>query len=313
MQTLSNESVSTTSSALMTPALELPANRIGRQNRCTVAETVSFTGTGIHTAGATTLRIHPAAPGTGLILQSTSPSLGIIPISPLSVTETAQAVTLSNGSWKVHTVEHVLCAMAVAGITDAILELDGTEIPILDGAAGELYRGIMAAGVQESDVVVEPIRLSAPVWVVKDDKYLVAIPADDFRVTYTIDFPHPELKGKTYHGLLNSEIMEQEVLEARTFGFLKDVEELRKRGLGMGASLENAVVLTDTGYLNDDLRYPDECLRHKVLDLIGDLYLLGRPLMAHIIAFRAGHALDVALGRNIIANLSGDELAGRRN
>ncbi len=311
MQTLHNEPFFT-DSVLVAPSRELPANRPGRLNRSTVAETVSFTGTGIHTAGQTTLRIHPAPAGTGLLLQSTSPSHGIIPISPLSVTETAQAVTLSNGAWKVHTVEHVLCALAVAGVTDAILELDGTEIPILDGAAGELYRGIMAAGIDEFDVAVEPIRLSAPVWVVKDDKYLVAIPADDFSVTYTIDFPHPDLKGQTYHGQLNSEILANEILDARTFGFLKDVEELRKRGLGMGASLDNAVVLTETGYLNDDLRYPDECLRHKVLDLVGDLYLLGRPLMAHVIAFRAGHALDVALGRNILANLAGDELADRR-
>ena len=300
-------------STVLSPGISRPHHRIGAQNRSTVAETITFSGTGIHTAGITTLRVHPAASGTGLILRSSSASNGMIPISPLSVTQTTQAVTLSNGFFQVHTVEHILCALAVAGVTDAVLELDGTEIPILDGAAGEFYRGIEASGVESFDEAVEPIKLTAPVWVVKDDKYLVAIPADEFRVTYTIDFPHPDLHGKTYHGVLNSEIMETEILEARTFGFLKDIEELRKHGLGMGASLENAVVLTETGYLNEELRYSDECLRHKVLDLVGDLYLLGRPLLAHVIAFRAGHALDVALGRNILANLTGDELMGRRN
>lgn len=287
-------------------------SRIGRFNTATIKETAIFNGVGIHTGSPTTLRVHPAESGTGLILRSQSPSLGSIRISPENVTETTQAVTLSNGNFSVHTIEHVLCALAVAGITDAVLELDGSEIPILDGAAGELYRGIMAAGILESNTPVEPIRLSAPVWVVKDDKYLVAIPADELQVTYTVDFPHPDLRAKTYHGRLNSEIMQSEIIEARTFGFLKDIEEFRKRGLGQGASLENAVVLTDDGYLNDSLRYSDECLRHKVLDLVGDLYLLGRPLQAHIIAFRAGHALDVALSRNILAALANDELSQRR-
>lgn len=291
---------------------ERPETFVGRHNRATVRRSVEFRGPGIHKGDIAVLRILPADPGTGLIFESTDPSLGSIPVSPNAVISTAQAVTLGNGAWQVHTVEHVLAALSVHGITDAILELSGNEVPILDGSADEFYRGIQAVGVEESDVPVEPIRLTAPSWIVRHDKYLIAVPADEFRVTYTIDFPHPDLKGKTYTGPMNSQIMEDEIIDARTFGFLHEIEELRRRGLAQGGTLDNAIVLTETGYVNNDLRYPDECVRHKVLDLMGDLYLLGRPLLAHIIAFRAGHALDVALGQEILANLQMDELRNKR-
>lgn len=295
-----------------TRSAERPDHYVGRTHRATVRQTVEFRGPGIHTGGTAILRIHPAEIGTGLVFQSTDPSLESIPVSPNAVVSTAQAVTLGNGAWQVHTVEHVLAALSVHGVTDAILELNGSEVPILDGSAAEFHRGIQAAGVDVSDETIEPIRLTAPAWIVRHDKYLIAVPADEFRVTYTIDFPHPDLKGKTFTGPLNSQIMEDEIIDARTFGFLHEIEELRRRGLAQGGTLDNAIVLTETGYVNSDLRYPDECVRHKVLDLMGDLYLLGRPLLAHIIAFRAGHALDVALGQEILANIELDELKSKR-
>lgn len=286
---------------------------IGRANRATVASDVTIEGLGLHSGNPVTLKIFPAEPGTGMVFRASAGQAGSIPVDPFHVVDTVHAVTLGNEDRKIATVEHLLCALAVAGVTDAIFELDGAEIPILDGSALPFYEAIMAAGINESSVKVEPIVISSPIWVVQNDKYIIALPHNGFRVTYGISFAHPELRGQSFSMDLDSQVCETDLLAARTFGFYKEVEQMRARGLARGASLENAVVLTDDGYLNESLRFKDECIRHKVLDLIGDLYLLGRPLQAHIIASRAGHSLDVALDRNILESIALDELAQRRD
>ena len=286
--------------------------QIGRRNQATLSSDTTIRGLGLHSGNPVTLKAFPAAPGTGLVFRAGHGQVGDIPVSPFHVVDTAHAVTLGNADRKVATVEHLLCALAVAGVTDAIFELDGPEIPILDGSAQPFYEALTAAGITESTIPVEPIVIKSPIWVVQKDKYIIALPYDGFRVTYGIAFAHPELRGQSFSMDLDSETCRTDLLSARTFGFYKEVEHMRARGLARGASLENAVVLTEDGYLNDSLRYQDECIRHKVLDLIGDLYLLGRPLQAHVIASRAGHALDVALDRNILQALTQDELAARR-
>ena len=286
---------------------------IGRANQATIASDATIRGLGLHSGDPVNLRIFAAEPGTGMVFRAGHGQTGDIPVSPFHVVDTVHAVTLGNWDRKIATVEHLMCALAVAGVTDAIFELDGPEIPILDGSALPFYEAIMAAGIVESAVPVEPIVINSPIWVVQKDKYIIALPHPGFRVTYAIAFAHPELRGQSFSQDLDSEICRTDLLAARTFGFYKEVEQMRARGLARGASLENAVVLTEDGYLNESLRYQDECIRHKVLDLIGDLYLLGRPLQAHIIASRAGHSLDVALDRNILEALSLDELAARRD
>ncbi|MBI3395667.1 MAG: UDP-3-O-[3-hydroxymyristoyl] N-acetylglucosamine deacetylase [Spirochaetia bacterium] len=283
---------------------------IGSATRKTVAEAVRISGVGLHSGQTVNLRIEPAEAGAGLTF--VGPGEGKIPVSPFHVIETVNAVTLGNRSWKVQTVEHLLAGLAAAGITDAILEIDDHEIPILDGSAAPFYEAVMAAGVRDLGVAVEPIKLQSAVWVVEKDKYLVALPHDRFTVTYSIDFPHPLLRGLSMTADIDSESFVQDFMSARTFGFLRDVETMKAKGLVQGASLDNAVVLTEDGYMNESLRYEDECLRHKVLDLVGDLYLMGRPLQAHVIAFKAGHNLDVNLGKRILTRVSMDELARRK-
>lgn len=294
------------------PKAALPTDRIGRVNRATVAREVNIEGTGIHTGEKGQILLKPAEAGTGLIFRGTGSRIGDIPVSPFYAQDGVQAVTLGNRHWQIKTVEHLLCAMAAAGISDCIMETTMGEVPILDGSSLPFYEKIMEAGVQELDEAMEPLQLSNPVWVIENDRYVVALPSEEFKVTYTIDYPHPMLRGQTMTLQLNAENLIDDVLPARTFGFLKDVEELRKRGLIQGGSLENAVVLTDDGYLND-LRFDDECIRHKILDLVGDLYLLGRPLKAHIVAFRAGHSLDIALAKKIQTRIAMDELASRKD
>ena len=290
----------------------LPKDRIGRLNRATVASEVLFEGTGIHSGETGQIRLIPAEAGTGLIFRGTGSRVGDIPVSPFYAQDGVQAVTLGNRQWQIKTVEHLLCAMAAAGITDCIMETTMSEVPILDGSSLPFYEKIIEGGIQDLGVAVEPLKLSNPVWVIENDRYVVALPSEEFKVTYTIDYPHPKLRGQTMTLALNASNLIEDILPARTFGFLKDVEELRKRGLIQGGSLDNAVVLTDDGYLNDDLRFEDECIRHKILDLVGDLYLLGRPVMAHIVAFRAGHSLDISLGKKIQTRIAMDELALRK-
>lgn len=286
---------------------------IGRAFRATIAAPVNIRGLGLHSGDPVTLKMFPAESGVGMVFRAGAGQVGDIPVDPFHVVDTVHAVTLGNSDRKVATVEHLLCALAVAGVTDCYFELDGTEIPIMDGSALPFYEAIMSVGVQEHAERIEPIVITSPIWVVQKDKYIIALPHDGFRVTYGIAFAHPELQGQSFSMDLNSSICQSDLLAARTFGFYQEVEQMRARGLARGASLENAVVLTEDGYMNESLRYQDECIRHKVLDLIGDLYLLGRPLQAHIIASKAGHTLDVALDRNILSAVAHDELSLRRD
>ncbi len=289
-----------------------PLQQNAALERATVRGTVQIDGIGLHSGESVNLWIKPAPAGTGLVFRNRKTG-STIEVSPFNAVDTRQAVTLSNRNWKVQTVEHLLAALAATGITDAILELDSVEIPILDGSSQIFCDEILRVGVRSLGVPLEPIRLSSAVWVVEGDRYVVALPSDSFQITCTIDFPHPELKGKTLRVDFEGDTFIKEIAAARTFGFVKDVEAMRAKGLIKGASLDNAVVLTDDGYLNPEgLRFPDECVRHKVLDIVGDLYLLGRPLQAHLIAFRGGHGLDVALGRLILQRVALDELAQRR-
>lgn len=285
---------------------------IGRKNKATVKNSISIKGIGLHTGAEAKLKIYPAEVNTGIVFRSTKKENGEILVSPWNVKNTKNAVTLSNKKWEVHTVEHLLFAFAIIGITDAYVEINSNEIPIMDGSSKEFYEALQSTGIFEfSNYENKPIKLVNPVWVVSEDKYIIAVPCDELKITYTIYYEHPDLRGRSIHINLNSKIAEQEILLARTFGFLKDVEYLRSQGLIQGASLENALVLTENGYINER-RYPDECIRHKVLDLIGDLYLLGKPLIAHVIAYRTGHSLDIALAKNILKNLESDELAKLR-
>lgn len=291
------------------PRSLVPAPSIARR---TLQEAISVSGVGVHSGETVQLKLVPAPAGTGLVLRSPRKSDGEIEISPYRVANTLNAVTLSNGIWSVSTVEHLLAALATAGITDLYIELDASEMPIMDGSSQEFYEAVQSAGVAVLSESIEPIRLQNAVWIVEGDKYLVALPHDGLRVSYHIDYQHPLLAGKSLTIDLDADVLANEILPARTFGFLRDVDQLKAKGLIKGASLDNAVVLTDDSYLNEELRFPEECIRHKILDLIGDMYLLGRPIHAHFIASKAGHGLDVALARRILTQVSLDELADRR-
>jgi UDP-3-O-[3-hydroxymyristoyl] N-acetylglucosamine deacetylase len=284
---------------------------LGKSNRHTVKAPVRIKGKGVHSGQESILLIEPAEAGSGLVFYPSRNQKGLIPVSPFHVIDTSNAVTLGNDSWQVQTVEHFLAACSVIGLTDARLTISSHEMPIMDGSSLPFFEAIQAAGLHELPQTVEPIELKNAVWVVDKDRYIVALPSRNFKATYSIHYDHPALSGQSLHINLSNDVFEQEIMRARTFGFLRDVEALRKKGLGLGATEENTVVLTDEGFGNS-LRYENECVRHKILDLVGDLYLMGRPLKAHIVAHKAGHSLDVNLAKRILTSAAMDELARRR-
>ena len=199
---------------------------------------------------------------------------------------------------KVHTIEHFMSALSVSGITDILVEINGNELPILDGSSIQFMEKLKEAGIKELESEIEPIVIKEPVIFSqeKDGKHVIALPYDDFKISYTIDFNHNFLKSQYFEINVNLEEYIEKISRCRTFAFDYEIDFLKKNNLALGGSLENAIVIGKDGPLNPEgLRYPDEFVRHKILDIIGDLYVLGRPIKAHIIAIKAGHFVNAKL------------------
>ncbi|MDU1911249.1 UDP-3-O-acyl-N-acetylglucosamine deacetylase [Fusobacterium sp.] len=204
---------------------------------------------------------------------------------------------------KVHTIEHFLSALYAAEITDLVIELDGNELPICDGSAGNFIELFEAAGIKELDEEVEPIVITKPIYLTVNDKNIVGLPYDGYKITYAIRFEHSFLKSQLAEFEINLENYKKEIAPARTFGFDYEIEYLKKNNLALGGTLENAIVIEKDGVMNPEgLRYEDEFVRHKMLDIIGDLKILNRPIKGHIIAVKAGHALDIEFAK-LLKNL----------
>ncbi len=204
--------------------------------RKTLKSSITLKGIGLHSGKTVTLKLHPAEDGTGLIFFLYRGSQKVrIPVSLDHVVDTSNATTIGDGgSNRVQTIEHLLAALHSLGITDCVLEIDSVEVPIMDGSSLPFVEGVRAAGVQTLNETIEPITIQNPMWVVDGDKYLVMLPSDELKVTYSIDFNHPLLRGQSYTTTLDESILSTDILPARTFGFLKDVEALQARGLAMG-------------------------------------------------------------------------------
>ncbi|MGL4969304.1 MAG: UDP-3-O-acyl-N-acetylglucosamine deacetylase [Fusobacteriaceae bacterium] len=200
----------------------------------------------------------------------------------------------------VHTVEHFLSALYIMGITDLIIELDGNELPISDGSAIKFVETMEKVGIKELEDSVEPIKILEPVAVTVGDKHVIALPYDGYKITYGIRFEHTFLKSQLAEFEIDLETYKKEIARARTFGFDYEVEYLKKNNLALGGTLENAIVIKSDGVMNPGgLRYEDEFVRHKMLDIIGDLKVLNRPIQGHIIAIKAGHAINIELGKKL--------------
>ena len=262
----------------------------------TLKNTIRATGIGLHSGEKVYLTLHPAEINTGIRFRRVDlEEPVIIDATPENVGETMLSTTLVKDGVKVSTIEHLLSALAGLGIDNAMVDVTAPELPIMDGSAGPFVFLLQSAGVVEQESQKRYIKINKEVRVEDGDKWASFVPFNGFKVTFTIDFDHPAFTDnlKTASMDFSSTTFVKEVSRARTFGFMKDIEFLRANNLALGGSLDNAIVVDDDKILNEDgLRYADEFVKHKILDAIGDLYLLGHSLIGEFQGFKSGHALN---------------------
>jgi len=246
------------------------------------------------------MRLLPAAAGTGVVFVRTDAGGMVIPATLDHAGPSFYATVLRKDGVTVSTVEHLMAALYALQVDDIRVELDGPEVPILDGSSLPFVRVLLEAGRVEQPMARQYLTIVRPVALSEDDKSIAVYPNTEYRVTYAIDFEHPMLGYQELTATLwGGSAFAEKLAPARTFTFEKEVQALRRSGLALGGSLDNAVVVGEEGLLNPDLRFPDEFVRHKMLDLTGDLSLLGHPLRGHVVAYRAGHDLHGRLARRI--------------
>jgi len=271
----------------------------------TLNNMIRATGVGLHTGEKVYLTLHPAPVNTGIIFRRTDLDPVVeIHAKAENVGETTLSTTLMNGDVRVSTVEHLLSAMAGLGIDNAIIDVTAPEVPIMDGSAGPFVFLLQSAGIREQEEPKQFIRIKRPVTVTDGDKVASFKPFDGFKVSFSIDFDHPAFHNRTLKAEVDfcSTSFVKEVSRARTFGFMHEIEYLRSKGLARGGSMDNAIVVDEFQVLNEDgLRYEDEFVKHKILDAIGDLYLLGNSLIGEFVGHKSGHGLNNASLRELIA------------
>ncbi len=278
----------------------------------TLKNVIRATGVGLHSGEMVYLTLRPAAPNTGIIFRRVDLDPVVeIQAKAENVGETALSTTLVEHGERVSTVEHLLSAFAGLGIDNAYIDLNAAEVPIMDGSAGPFVFLVQSAGIEEQNVAKQFIRIKKPVVMEDGDKWAKFEPFDGFKVSFTIDFEHPAFTGRPQQVDVDfsSTSFVREVSRARTFGFMKDIEKLRENNLALGGSMDNAIVVDDYRVLNEDgLRYEDEFVRHKVLDAIGDLYLLGHSLIGAFKGHKSGHEVNNKLLRKLLAQEDAWEL-----
>lgn len=265
----------------------------------TLRKDIDCAGIGLHSGVRVTMRMRPAPPNSGIVFRRVDLDGAEIPARQENLRRSTLATTLANGDATIGTVEHVLSAASGLGIDNLIIEVEGEEVPILDGSAAPFIYLMHEAGIRVQQVPREFIKILEPLRVEEEDKFVAVYPSDRFKISYTIDFEHPLIGEQRQTFVVTPRCFTEQIAPARTFGFLREVEALRRNGLALGGSMENAVVIGDNSILNNQLRFEDEFVRHKILDAIGDLMLLGAPLLGHVVAYRAGHSLHAGLVETI--------------
>lgn len=271
----------------------------------TLSEEIIQTGVGLHSGVHTKVRILPADVGCGIyFVRVDLPNTPIIPAQVAAVNQTTLSTQLGKDNVSVRTVEHLLASLAALGVNNARIEINGPEVPLLDGSAQVWAQSILNAGLvaQDSTERQQFLDISQPIWIYQDDAFVAAVPALETRFTYGIDFDLPAIGNQWYSWPLHGDFT-TEIAPARTFGLEHQIEYLQKSGLIKGGSLDNALVCGQKGWLNPPLRFANEPVRHKILDLVGDLSLLGVFPVAHFLAYKASHNLHIQLAQKIMAQL----------
>ncbi|HVK51835.1 MAG TPA: UDP-3-O-acyl-N-acetylglucosamine deacetylase [Pseudoxanthomonas sp.] len=271
----------------------------------TLKNIIRATGVGLHSGEKVYMTLRPAPVDTGVVFRRVDLEPVVeMPASAELVTETTLCTGLTCQGAKVQTVEHLMSALAGLGVDNVYVELSSAELPIMDGSAGPFVFLLQSAGIAEQNAPKRFIRITAPIEVTEGDKVARFVPYDGFKVGFTVKFDHPMIPASQSRAEVefSTGAYIKEVSRARTFGFMRDLEYMRERNLGLGGSMDNAIVLDEFRVLNDDgLRYADEFVRHKILDAIGDLYLAGRPILGAYEGYKSGHALNNKLVRALLA------------
>jgi len=270
----------------------------------TLKQSVRATGIGLHSGQKVYMTLRPAPANTGVVFRRVDlDPIADVRADALLVTETTLGTTLTQGAAKVATVEHLLSALAGLGVDNLFVELSAPEVPIMDGSAAPFVFLLQSAGIEEQNAAKRFVRVTRTIEVKDGDKWARLAPFDGYRINFEIDFDHPVFKTHPQHATLefSTTAFLREISRARTFGFMRDIDYLRSKDLTLGGSLDNAVVLDDYRVLNEDgLRFRDEFVRHKILDAVGDLYLLGSSLIGEYSGYKSGHAINNALLRALI-------------
>ena len=267
----------------------------------TIRRSTSCAGIGLHSGSKVTLSLKPAPANFGIRFRRADLNGFEVPATVGHIGGINYATGLARDAVRIDTVEHLLAALVSLGIDNAIVELNSPEVPIMDGSAAPFIYLIQEAGVKTLAAPRRYIKVLRPMSLSRGDKRIALYPSDHFKVTYSIAYDHPLLREQSRTLRLSEAVFVDEIAPARTFTFLKEVEQLRQHGLALGGSLENAIVIGETGILNNALRFADEFVRHKILDAIGDLALLGHPVVGHLVAHRGGHGLHTAFAAQVMA------------
>lgn len=279
--------------------------------RKTINAAVGIEGIGLHSGIYTKVELHPAEAGSGITFVRTDLNNLRVPALQASTTALDYATTVGKDDVSIGTVEHLLSAIVASGVTDVDIHIDGAEVPIVDGSALPFIHLIDAAGLRGLGESITPLRVDRIIEVRDGEKSIRLAPSNKFSIRYKIDFKHPLIGRQSLLFSPDEESFVRKIAPARTFGFLRDVEQLRAVGLARGGSVENCIVLDDQGTVNGALRFRDEFVRHKILDLIGDLALVGRPILGEITAYKAGHALHSRFVEALLAQANDPASAER--
>lgn len=279
-----------------------PSHQTSWRKQRTLKNSASFSGLGLHTGEQVSINFVPAKEGTGVVFKRMDcPGNTIIPATIEYVCDNTRNTILGIGEIRIHTVEHILAAIRAFNIDNLCIEIHGIEPPVGNGSADVFVSMIEKAGIVEQEAKTPIVKLQKPVYLSEGEIHIVAIPCDHYRISYTLDYPNTRLiKSQYFSTMIDSETFKKEIASCRTFSLYEEVSTLLDRGLIKGASLDNAVVIKDDTILSKDgLFFPNEMVRHKILDMVGDLSLVGFDFHAHIIAIRSGHASNVAFAKKL--------------
>lgn len=270
----------------------------------TIKKELSLKGVGLHTGSEVTIRLKPAEENAGITFIRVDvpgrPAIKALLENVLTEGGLPRCTSIGKDNVAIHTVEHFLGALFGLGIDNAIVEIDGNELPGLDGSGIEFLKAIKEAGVIEQSASKEYIDIKESIGVNDEEASILIVPDKEFKISYTLDYDHPFLNSQFFSATINSGTFEKEIALCRTFCLEKEANELRTGGLGKGANYENTLVVGNQGVIQNQVRFPDEFARHKVLDFIGDLYLLGKPIRGHVFAIKSGHSLNIELLKRIV-------------